>query len=723
MPFRLAVAAAAAVLAASPAPSTAATSAPSPANLSNLPPLYAAELENARSFVEGMLQAGVVVPVPTDPGGGYTHEQHKRNYRAIYLGGQLYRITGEKRYADYVRDVLLAYAELYPTLGDHPAASNQYTGRLFWQVLNDAVWLVNAVQGYGDVRDGLTIADREKIDAQVFRRAAHFLSVDSQATFDRIHNHATWATAGVGMTGYLLDDKNLVDRALLGSDMSGKSGFLRQTEELFSPDGYYAEGPYYQRYALMPFMVFADAIQRNDPDRRIFERRDGILLKALRTTVQLTYDGYFFPFNDAMKDKSLKTEELYQGVAIAYGQTRDPALLSVARGQGRTVLTPDGLMLARDLAAGKAEPFPFRSMLLRDGPQGDLGAVAILRRGEGPRHTALVAKNSSQGMGHGHFDKLSWQLYDNGHEIVRDYGAARFLNIEAKQGGRYLPENESWAKQTVAHNALVVDQRSHFDGDVKLADSIAPQQLYFSAAPGLQVSSGRVTGAYPDATITRTLVMADIPGLEEPTVIDLVSSDSRSAHTYDLPLHYQGHLMEIGFPVASNAANRPVLGKDHGYQHIWVDATATPAVGDGALTWLLDGRFYTYRFATDGRTKAILAESGANDPEFNLRREPVVILRQEKSGGASFATMLESHGRYDGASEQTVASRSRVSTMRHDRVSGMDVVRLTLNDGRRAAVVVSHDTDPAKGHRTKLGKDTIEWTGFAAVIPLAPEGK
>ncbi|NCP24489.1 MAG: alginate lyase family protein [Erythrobacter sp.] len=720
--FHLASAAAVA-LAVSTTLSAAAPSAPAAASLSALPPLYAAELESARGFVDGMMQAGVVAPLPKDPGGGYTHEQHKRNYRAIYLGGQLYRITGDKRYADYVRNVLLAYADLYPSLGDHPAASNQYTGRLFWQVLNDAVWLVNAVQGYGEVRDSLNAADREKIDAQVFRRAAHFLSVDSQATFDRIHNHATWATAGVGMTGYLLGDRDLVDRALLGSDKSGTSGFLRQTEELFSPDGYYAEGPYYQRYALLPFMVFADAIARNDPERRIFERRDGILLKALRTTVQLTYDGYFFPFNDAMKDKSLRTEELYHGVAIAYGQTRDPALLSVAREQGRTALTPDGLLLASDLAAGKAEPFPFRSLLLRDGPQGDLGAVAVLRRGDGPRHTALVAKNSSQGMGHGHFDKLSWQLYDNGHEIVRDYGAARFLNIEAKQGGRYLPENESWAKQTVAHNALVVDQRSHFGGDVGLADTIAPQQVYFSAAPGLQVSSGRVTGAYPGVTMTRTLVMADIPGLEEPTVIDLVSADGAAAHTYDLPLHYQGHLMEIGSPVASNAASRPVLGADDGYQHIWVDATATPAAGDGALTWLLDGRFYTYRFATDGSVEAILAESGANDPEFNLRREPIVILRQKKAGGASFATMLESHGRYDGASEQTVASRSRVASMRHDRADGMDVVRLTLKDGRRAAIAVSHENDPAKGHRAKLGKDTIEWTGFAAVVALEPEGK
>ncbi|AKM07802.1 heparinase II/III domain-containing protein [Pelagerythrobacter marensis] len=688
----------------------------------NMPPLYADEFARARAFVGEMMEAGVVVPQPRDPGGGYTHEQHKRNYRAILLAGQLYRITGDRPYADYVREMLLAYADLYPTLGEHPARSNQYSGRLFWQVLNDAVWLVHAVQGYAEIRDTLTAADRERIDSRVFRPAAHFLSVESQSTFDRIHNHATWATAGVGMTGYLLGDRDMVDRALLGSDKSGEAGFLRQTELLFSPDGYYAEGPYYQRYALMPFMVFADAIARNDPDRRIFEHRDGILLKALRTTVQLTYGGYFFPFNDAMKDKSLRTEELYHGIAIAYAQTRDPALLSIAQMQDRTVLTPAGQLVAADLAAGRAEPFPFRSMLLRDGPQGEQGAVAILREGEGPRHTALVAKNSSQGMGHGHFDKLSWQLYDNGHEIVRDYGAARFLNIEAKQGGRYLPENETWAKQTVAHNALVVDRRSHFDGKVKPASAVAPEQLHFSDEPGLQVTSARVDGAYTGVGIVRTLVMADVPGLESPVVFDLVTAESDAPHSYDLPLHYQGAVIELGFPVESHVAARPVLGEDHGYQHVWVDATGRPDAGDGALTWLLDGRFYTYRFATDGATQAILGQVGANDPEFNLRREPLILLRREGAGGTTFATLLESHGRYDGAAEQTVASRSRVAAMRHHRQGGKDIVVLTLKDGGQVALAVSHDADPAARHRATIDGQQLAWTGFAAIVEIGRGG-
>ena len=343
-------------------------------------PLFDRELAEARRTLDEMMAEGVKVPVPKDPGGGPTHEQHKRNYRAIQLAGQLFRITGEQRYIDYGRNLLLAYADLYPTLNDHPARSNQQGGRLFWQVLNDAVWLVYAAQGYEAIRPQLTPAERDRIDDRVFRPAARFLSVDSAATFNRIHNHATWATAGVGMTGYLLGDRALVDAALLGSDETGKAGFLRQVDRLFSPEGYYAEGPYYQRYALLPFLVFADAIDRNEPDRRIFERRDGVLLKALRTTIQLTYAGRFFPLNDALKEKGLRTDELYEGVAIVYAKTRDPDLLSIAQWQGHTILTDAGRRVSDDLAAGLARPFPFASTLLRDGPDGTEGALAIFAR-------------------------------------------------------------------------------------------------------------------------------------------------------------------------------------------------------------------------------------------------------------------------------------------------------------------------------------------------------
>lgn len=671
-------------------------------------PLFARELAAARKSVDAAIRAGIDVPVPKDRGGGPTHERHKANYKLIQQAGTLYRLTGDRRYADYVRDLLLGYAKLYPTLANHPAASNQVPGRLFWQSLNDSVWLVHAIQGYDAVRADLTAAERKTIDEQVFRRMAAFLTSEAR-TFDRIHNHSTWANAGVGMAGYVLRDPVLVEQALKGSDRSGKVGFLRQLDLLFSPDGYYAEGPYYQRYALQPFVVFAQAIEANEPNRKIFAYRDGIVLKAIRTAIQTTYGGTFFPINDAMPDKSLRTEELYQGVAIGYAATRDPGLLGIAKWQNKVALSPEGFAVARDLAAGKAKPFAFASTLLRDGPAGRDGALAILR--SGPQDTAqvVVAKNTAQGMGHGHFDKLNWLLYDNGQAVVTDYGAARFLNIEAKDGGRYLPENDSWAQQSVAHNTLVVNETSHFDAKLAPAEKAAPVQLAFQGEGPARYSIGEMAGAYPGITFRRALVQIDM-GKGAPLVLDLLSVKNAGKATYDLPLHFAGHIIDTDVKLASNVTTRPVLGKGNGYQHLWVDAAGPLANGQGRVTWINQGRFYSYRMATQG-AQLIVAESGANDPRFNLRREPVLIQRLSGAGDAAFLSLLEPHGRYDAATETTTGSRSGVTGLTMTETGGARVATITLTGGRSILIAIATDTTSGKAHSVTVNGRKLDWTG------------
>ena len=331
----------------------------------HLPGQFQTKMQEKRAAVDELLNNPISVPLPKDAGGGYTHEQHKRNYQHMYDAGLMFLLTEQQAYANYVRDMLLAYAAMYPNLPRHPKRKSSNEGKLFWQGLNEAVWLVYTIQAYDFVKESLSKSERQTIEQGVLRPVALFLSQESPHTFNKVHNHGTWANAAVGMTGYVIAEPEWVEWALYDLSKSGKGGFMRQLDTLFSPDGYYTEGPYYQRYALMPFVTFAKAIALNDPKRDIFAYRDGILLKAIETTLELSYNGLFFPLNDAIKSKGIDTIELVHGVALAYRLTNSPQLLDVAIQQNTPLLTGDGLRVIQDIAAGKAKPYSWR----RRGPR------------------------------------------------------------------------------------------------------------------------------------------------------------------------------------------------------------------------------------------------------------------------------------------------------------------------------------------------------------------
>jgi len=101
-------------------------------------PLFDATLAKVKDEVDAEILEGTEVPIPKDFSGGYTHERHKRNFLMLQKAGVLYQILDDEKYAIYVRDMLLEYAKLYPTLPIHPQTRSYARGKLFWQCLNDA---------------------------------------------------------------------------------------------------------------------------------------------------------------------------------------------------------------------------------------------------------------------------------------------------------------------------------------------------------------------------------------------------------------------------------------------------------------------------------------------------------------------------------------------------------------------------------------------------------
>lgn len=639
-------------------------------------PLLRQSYETVKIAADKALAEPIVVPVPKDGGGGYTHEQHKKNYSNMLNCGIAYQISGEKKYADYVKNVLLNYASQYQKWPLHPKGkSNDDAGRIFWQSLNDFVWQIYTIQAYDLVYNGLTATDRKTIEEKLFVPILKFFTEDRYDIFNKIHNHGTWNLAAVGITGYVLNKKEYVEKALKGSNKDGKTGYLAQIDQLFSPDGYYMEGPYYQRYALLPFVLFAKAINNYEPSRKIFEYRDKLLSKAIHTALQTTYtDKTFFPINDAIKDKIYESVELVYGVDLAYADISPEAdLLDIAQKQNRVIVSDAGLKVAAAVAARKAVPFKYQTLWISDGAKGNEGGLGILRSGANTDQQCVVLKAASQGMGHGHFDRLNLLFYDNTTEIFPDYGAARFLNIDTKSGGGYLPENNTWAKQTVAHNTLVVDQTSHFNAKLAPAEKSSPTLLYFSNQPNLKVVSAKEAKAYADVTMIRTSALVKVDGSDKPLLIDVLQAQSAKNHQYDLPFWYKGQLVNTSFVVKAKTDSLTALGKKNGYQHIWLNASNKLNENGGMVGLLNKNRFYTTHFVSNNPLEVKLVSIGANDPEMNLVDGKAFMLAANGQN-QTFVSITETHGGTDPINETVMAAQPSISELKLQKADAQQTI-------------------------------------------------
>ena len=186
-------------------------------------PTFEKVLAKIKKEVDAEIEIGVKVPIPKDMAGGYTHERHKRNFFILQKAGNLYQITGEEKYAKYIRDHLMAYAEMFPTLPKHPTDRSYATGKIFWQCLNDANWLVYVSQAYDSVYDFMPKEERDFVEKDLLIPLADWISIENPKFFNRVHNHSTWGNAAVGMLALVINDEALLNRALYGLKDDGLS--------------------------------------------------------------------------------------------------------------------------------------------------------------------------------------------------------------------------------------------------------------------------------------------------------------------------------------------------------------------------------------------------------------------------------------------------------------------------------------------------------------------
>ncbi|WP_435234315.1 heparinase II/III domain-containing protein [Psychromonas sp. PT13] len=676
-----------------------------------------------------MADVGIEVPGHGE-GGGYEHNRHKQNYIHMDLAGRLFLITEDSKYRDYIVDMLIAYATIYPTIESNVSLDSNPPGKLFHQTLNENMWMLYASCAYSCIYHTLSDAQKQQIEDDLLKQMIEMFVVTYGHDFDIIHNHGLWAVAAVGICGYAINDQASVDKALYGLKMDKVSGgFLAQLDQLFSPDGYYMEGPYYHRFSLRPIYLFAEAIERRQPEIGIYEFNNSVIKTTSYSVFKTAFpDGTLPALNDSSKTISINDEGVIMATSVCYHRyEQTDTLLGMANHQQNVWVHIAGKTLSDAVdAADEIKPFNWGSLFVTDGPKGEKGGVSILRHRDSQDDDTMAliwfGQHGSDhqyhsALDHGHYDGLHLSVFNRGQEVLHDYGFGRWVNVEPKFGGRYIPENKSYCKQTVSHNTVTVDQKTQNKFNTALAETKFGQNHFFKADDDtLQGMSGRISDYYDGVDMQRSVLLAEIEEFEKTLVIDIYRIKADAEHQYDLPVHHSGQIMRTDFDYQVESKLKP-LGADNGYQHLW--RVGSGKVDNGSLvSWLHGNSYYSMVSSATQDSEVIFARLGATDPDFNLRSEPAFILRQTGQDHV-FASVLETHGYFNESIEASVGARGLVEsvTVVGDNEVGT-VISIHTTTGNTYLYGISNQAEAAQAgaHSVTFAGESYTWTGAFAAL-------
>jgi hypothetical protein len=173
-----------------------------------------------------------------------------------------------------------------------------------------------------------------------------------------------------------------------------------------------------------------------------------------------------------------------------------------------------------------------------------------------------------------------------------------------------------------------------------------------------------------------------------------------------------GQVMETNFKYSTPATLQP-LGSANGYQHLWLEGIGSPSRDNTKFSWLDHGHFYTLTSATNAQDELLFTRLGANDPEFNLRRDAALMIRRNDTQNTVFASIIEPHGSYSAVSEFAVNASSNIKNLAvvYD---GGDYTAVAIEDmeGKEILFIVTGEDAAAKsGHQLKVGEKVYKWTG------------
>lgn len=390
-----------------------------------------------------------------------------RTRHAVKLveAAQLFRLTGERDYADWVASQLDFYATNYTRWPEKPGRGC----RLMWQSLDEAVNLVKFVNAVRLLDESVTAEQRRRWFEQFFQPQATML----ETTFQRVHNIACWHRAAVGQVALCFGDEALWRQAV-----DGPFGIRRQlTDGVTSDYLWFEQSLGYNGYvvsALRPFFEHALMAGRGEALRAEMAVLENLMLAPI---------GLRFP-----------TGQLPNPADSTGGPGRAPNVATLASAY-RLFPTDLGLEAAArqfswdTLIDPPPAPARVRRLPEPDSRNLESSRMAILCRGEWQVFFHYGQLDAS----HAQAEALNYELFLGDTDLSHDPGTV----------GYGSPLHREYFTQGLAHNVPLIAGRGQapwnpgdlLDFDVANGRMAARQETYrpgSAATRELRIEDGKV---------------------------------------------------------------------------------------------------------------------------------------------------------------------------------------------------------------------------------------
>ncbi len=442
--------------------------------------------------------------------------------------GLVYQLSQDRKYAQGVRERLLAYAERFPEGNLCRGDYSYVTG----YALHDTAITYDLIYDSGV----LGAADHEKIEAML---REGFAGMSRYRSVMEVNNRGAVCLGAMAAIAFCLQDRELVEWTI-----NGPYGFNYHMHKGVGDDGLWIEGISYTYMALggtggSGYLSVAESAHHAGIDLYSHPR----FKRLLNAPLEYAFPDSGLPANGHCSyDASLLGQQEARRYFKPWVRLRDPRYAWVIS---------EGLKIESWLPLGdhSSDLFLLPGDLKADFSGGQAPTLtttlfpqighAMLRSGEGENEICVLLDYGPFGS-HGNPDKLSLTLYAHDNLLSPD-GIT----------GYWWPTTFLYECATIGHNTVVVDERTQFPTPDKQLNTWMP-------ARRIKIVDAEDSEANLGVKMRRSLALA------EGYLLDLFAVQSDEEHRYDWAYHNFGQLK----PPAKLAPKAGTLGIRHGYQYI-----------------------------------------------------------------------------------------------------------------------------------------------------------